>query len=89
MTIYGESRLALYLDKFPEDKLTCKRLDWNRIHLSDVTEQIPSLRTFRNVMTLKSQPGDFSVASHGNVKVKEGETVDMLIDPHRESRAHQ
>jgi hypothetical protein len=40
-------------------------------------------------MTLKSQPGDFSVASHGNVKVKEGETVDMLIDPHRESRAHR
>jgi hypothetical protein len=72
MIIYGRPRTSFLLNKLPKDQHRCKRLRSNRIQLLDVKERISSLHTLRNVTPLISQPWGFSMASHGNINLKEG-----------------
>jgi hypothetical protein len=59
-------------NKLRKHQHPCKRLDSNCIHLLDVKVHMPSLHTIRTVVSPKSQPGGFSVTSHGNINGKEG-----------------
>jgi hypothetical protein len=61
----------------------CNRLDSNWVNSWDNQDHIPFLHTLRNMTTLKSQPRDYSVSTHGKTNLKEGNYIHL--GPNREN----
>jgi hypothetical protein len=73
--------ILLHCNELRKSKHYCKRTDPIWIHTWFVSRHIPYLYTVGILMTLKSLWGDFRMASHGTISLKEGKKRGHALAP--------